>query len=518
MKISLSEKKLSEIKADYELIFIVGKDARHEFIKDEGLFSFYNYKCEGVLNLSQNKRVYVGIKDLSASSLRDGVAAGLKAISALKISSVKMASYFEEDNDRASFAAIAEGAILGLYSYQKYKSEQKEQNIKELIISATSYIGEKPKSKKALLGLEYGQIIAEATNHARDIVNEIPQTYTPKRMAKDAKELSEQIPSIKCEILDEKELAKQNMGALLAVAQASPNPPRLIHLSYKPEASALKIAIVGKGVTYDTGGLSLKPSDYMLSMKADKSGAIAAMNTIRAAALLKLPFEIHAVLGAVENAIGSKAYKPDDVLISRSGVSIEVRNTDAEGRLVLADALSWAQDTLKPDLIIDMATLTGACVVGLGEYTSGILGNNYALQSEFYNLSKASGEFYSILEFNEHLRELIKSDIADVSNAASSRYGGSITAGLFLDKFIKDEYKHRWLHLDIAGPAYVTEPWGVNPAGASGAGVMACIYYMLGLQTLIDKGENTAISSGKALSKAKSSKAANKTAAKKAAK
>ena len=336
-------------------------------------------------------------------------------------------------------------------------------------------------------------------------------------MAKDAKELSEQIPSIKCEILDEKELAKQNMGALLAVAQASFNPPRLIHLSYKPEASALKIAIVGKGVTYDTGGLSLKPSDYMLSMKADKSGAIAAMNTIRAAALLKLPFEIHAVLGAVENAIGSKAYKPDDVLISRSGVSIEVRNTDAEGRLVLADALSWAQDTLKPDLIIDMATLTGACVVGLGEYTSGILGNNYALQSEFYNLSKASGEFYSILEFNEHLRELIKSDIADVSNAASSRYGGSITAGLFLDKFIKDEYKHRWLHLDIAGPAYVTKPWGVNPAGASGAGVRACIYYMLGLQRLIDKGESTAISSLKALSKA-AKKTAAKSAAKKAAK
>lgn len=489
MKISLNEKKLSQIKADYELIFIINKNLNAEFIKDKNEFSFYSYKGDGTLNLSEKKRVYVGIKDLSTNSLRDGIASGLKAISALKISSVKIASEFI---DEQSFCAIAEGAILGLYSYQKYKSEKKEQNIKELIICVNGFT--KQKFKKALLALERGKIIANATNIARDMVNETPQNYTPKHMAKDAKDLSEQIPEIKCEILDEKELQKQKMHAMLAVGQASPNPPRLIHLSYKGENSALKIVLVGKGVTYDTGGLSLKPSDYMLTMKADKSGAIAALNIIRAAALLKLPFEFHAILGAVENAIGSKAYKPDDVLISHSGISIEVKNTDAEGRLVLADALSWAQENIKPDLIIDIATLTGACVVGLGEYTSGILGNNYDLQSEFYKLSKASGEFFSILEFNEHLRELLKSDIADISNAANTRYGGSLTAGLFLDKFIKDEYKDRWLHLDIAGPAYVNKAWGVNPSGASGAGVRALIYYFLGLVDLAQNGQNLAIS------------------------
>ncbi|MBQ7271704.1 MAG: leucyl aminopeptidase, partial [Campylobacter sp.] len=228
---------------------------------------------------------------------------------------------------------------------------------------------------------------------------------------------------------------------------------------------------------YDSGGLSLKPSDYMLTMKCDKSGAMAAMGIIKGAAELNLPFEIHAVIGATENMIGGNSYKPDDVLISRSGVTIEVRNTDAEGRLVLADCLDWAQE-LKPDILIDMATLTGACVVGLGEYTIGLLGNNEEFKLEYKRLTKPSGELFGILEFNDYLRELIKSNIADVSNTATSRYGGTTTAGLFLDKFIKDEYKDKWLHLDIAGPAYLEKAWGYNQIGATGAAVRANLYYL----------------------------------------
>lgn len=215
----------------------------------------------------------------------------------------------------------------------------------------------------------------------------------------------------------------------------------------------------------------------MLTMKSDKSGAAAAMAIVKGAAELELPFEIHAILGATENMIGGNSYKPDDVLISRSGVTIEVRNTDAEGRLVLADCLDFAQD-LEPDILIDLATLTGACMVGLGEYTSGILGNNEELKKEFKKYAEESGEFYTILEFNDYLRDLIKSNIADISNAASSRYGGSITAGLFLDKFIRKEYKDKWMHLDIAGPAYLEKDWGYNSFGASGAGVRACLYYL----------------------------------------
>ena len=299
-------------------------------------------------------------------------------------------------------------------------------------------------------------------------------------MAQDALNLAKSHASIKCEVYDEKFLAKENMNAFLAVNRASVHKPRLIHLTYKPKKSKKRIIFVGKGLTYDSGGLSLKPADYMLTMKSDKSGAAAALGIIKGAAELNLPFEIHAILGATENMIGGNAYKPDDVLISRSGVSIEVRNTDAEGRLVLADCLSYAQD-FKPDILIDMATLTGACVVGLGEYTTGIMGNSESLKSEFKNKIKDSGELATTLDFNPYLSELIKSQIADVSNCASSRYGGAITAGMFLAKFIKDEYKDKWLHLDIAGPAYREKAWGYNQAGASGAGVRMNLYFLQAL-------------------------------------
>ena len=296
-------------------------------------------------------------------------------------------------------------------------------------------------------------------------------------MAQDAQNLAKTLQNVTCKIHDEKFLAKEKMNAFLAVNRASVHPPRLIHLTYKPKGAKKRVIFVGKGLTYDSGGLSLKPADYMLTMKADKSGAAAALGIIKGASELNLPFEIHAILGATENMIGGNAYKPDDVLISRSGVTIEVRNTDAEGRLVLADCLSYAQD-FNPDILIDMATLTGACVVGLGEYTSGIMGNNEELKSEFKSKSAKSGELVTILEFNRHLRELVKSQIADISNTGSSRYGGAITAGIFLDKFIKEEFKDKWIHQDIAGPAYTEKAWGYNQAGATGAGVRMNLYYL----------------------------------------
>ena len=308
-------------------------------------------------------------------------------------------------------------------------------------------------------------------------------------MVQDAKDFCLGSANIECVVHDEHYLKSQNMNAFLAVNRASVHPPRLIHLKYTPNNSIKRIVFVGKGLTYDSGGLSLKPADYMVTMKSDKSGAAAAMGIIKAAAKMELPFEIHAVLGATENMIGGNAYKPDDVLITRSGITVEVKNTDAEGRLVLADCLDWVQSELEPELLIDMATLTGACVVGLGEYTSGVMGNSYELQSEFKDFASKSGEYLTILEFNDHLRELIKSDIADISNISSSRYGGAITAGIFLDKFIKDEYKDKWLHLDIAGPAYVGKAWGCNPTGASGAGVRACLYYLQKLARNYEKGE-----------------------------
>ena len=478
MRIEISNKPIQEILADFEVILVVDKNLNHKFIKDKETLEFLNFKREGTCLLSKEKRLYIGIKALKFDEIRIALANAYKALKDLKISNFKIASYICGCKTK-SFIAFAEGIFLGAYKFDKYKSNKKdESSLKEIFISTDEYSDTEFDINHAENGLRIGEIMANSANFAKNIINEIPEIYTPEKMAEDAEVLASDYAGLTCKVYDENFLVSQNMNAFLAVNRSSSHPPRLIHLIYKPEVEPKKrIIFVGKGLTYDSGGLSLKPSDYMLTMKSDKSGAAAAMAIVKGAAELELPFEIHAILGATENMIGGNSYKPDDVLISRSGVTIEVRNTDAEGRLVLADCLDFAQD-LEPDILIDLATLTGACVVGLGEYTSGILGNNEELKKEFKKYAEESGEFYTILEFNDYLRDLIKSNIADISNSASSRYGGSITAGLFLDKFIRKEYKDKWMHLDIAGPAYLEKDWGYNSFGASGAGVRACLYYL----------------------------------------
>ena len=209
----------------------------------------------------------------------------------------------------------------------------------------------------------------------------------------------------------------------------------------------------------------------MVTMKMDKAGACATLGMIKAASELKLDVEVHVFIGAVENMIGGNAYKPDDVLVTRSGTTVEVRNTDAEGRLVLADVLDYAQDKVKADYLFDFATLTGACMVALGQYTTGVMGHSHRLKHGISSAASTAGELAGSLPFNEHLRKLLKSSIADISNVSSKPYGGAITAGLFLDKFIKDENKNKWLHFDIAGSAYTETPWDCNVYGGTGAGV-----------------------------------------------
>jgi len=475
MKFELVNSDISEISADFEAIFVVDKNLDHPFIKDAEKFDFYGFKGDGVLVLPESRRIYVGIKALEFDAVRLGAAKIYNSLKNYKVKSLKMAIYIC-GCQKKSLSAVVEGFLLGSYEFNRYKSEKKSYDLSEIYFANNEFSGKELKPK-IVEAIGEAEILAKFTNFAKDCINEIPEIYTPLKMAADAQNLANEIPNLTCEIYDEDYLKSENMNAFLAVNRSSVHPPRLIHLVYKPEMALQKIALVGKGLTYDSGGLSLKPGDYMLTMKSDKSGAIAVMSIIAAAASLKLPFEIHAVMGATENMIGGNSYKPDDVLISRSGKTIEVRNTDAEGRLVLADCLSWAQD-LDPDLIMDFATLTGACVVGLGEYTSAIMGNNEELKADFKAKSKPSGELFTILEFNDYLRDLVKSQIADVSNTASSRYGGALTAGIFLDNFIKDEFKDKWMHFDIAGPAYIEKPWGYNQAGASGAAVRAVIYYL----------------------------------------
>jgi leucyl aminopeptidase len=289
-------------------------------------------------------------------------------------------------------------------------------------------------------------------------------------MADIAKGLAEE-SGLKCKVLKPKEIKKEKMEALLAVARASRHTPRVIHLSHTPKNPKAVISLIGKGLTYDSGGLSLKPADYMVTMKSDKSGGSAVMGIMKAIAELDLPVEVHGFIGAVENMIGPDAYKPDDVLVAKNGKTIEVRNTDAEGRLVLADVLCYAQQEVKADYIMDFATLTGACVVGVGHYTSGVMGNNEALKKRVVQEAHHAGELATALDFNRHLKKTLKSEIADICNISNTRYGGAITAGQFLSEFIDEEHKEKWAHVDIAGPAFVEHAWAENPHGASGAGV-----------------------------------------------
>jgi leucyl aminopeptidase len=380
----------------------------------------------------------------------------------------------------AVIRAMAEGFILGAYSFDRYKSQKSEQNIEDIIISLEDYREFDLDFKACKVALKKGKISAKATNFTRDIVNTTPDDCYPKIMADISRKLAKD-NNLECNILKPKELKKEKMEALLAVSRASRHKPRVIHLAYKPKNPLATVSLIGKGLTYDSGGLSLKPSDFMVTMKLDKSGACAVLGILKAVSELNLPIEVHGFVGAVENMIGGDAYKPDDVLVAKNGKTIEVRNTDAEGRLVLADTLCYAQQEIKSDYIFDLATLTGASVVGVGNYTSSIMGFNDEIKNKVIKYAKSAGEFATKLDFNRYLKKTLKSQVADICNISNTRYGGAITAGLFLSEFIDEEHKDKWIHIDIAGPAFVEHDWGENPSGASGAGVRMMTRFIEGL-------------------------------------
>ncbi len=418
--------------------------------------------------LPESNKLYVGYSDDIASS----VATSIRFLNGKEyVKSIKLTTSLD-DND--SIYKIANGAILGGYKFDRYKSKKIDDCMSSMYISTPSQKDFSETIKKALK-------IANSTNFARDVVNMTPDDCYPRVLAKIAKDLADQ-NDLECNILKQKHIEKENMNALLAVARASRHDPRVIHLAHKPKNAKYKVLVIGKGLTYDSGGLSLKPSDFMTTMKADKSGACAVLGIMKSASELNIDIEVHGFIGAVENMIGGDSYKPDDVLTAKNGKTIEVRNTDAEGRLVLADVLDFAQQEIPDfDYIIDLATLTGACVVGVGSYTTGIMGHNESLKNKMKECAKNSGEFATPLDFNRFLAKTLKNETADICNISNTRYGGALTAGLFLSEFIKDENKNKWLHLDIAGPAYVEHAWGVNPYGASGAGVRMVVEFLKSL-------------------------------------
>jgi leucyl aminopeptidase len=444
--------------------FIKGKGEVKAEIVVNGAKKFEEYGFEGkdgeILVLPERKRVYVGIDEINSENLKTATSNIIKALKKYKFESVEITPPNTKDKDL--LLSFFEGFMLGDYEFDKYKSQKAKHPIKKVAINSKRDFDEIIKEAK---------IRANAINFVRDIINSMPDEITPAKLASIAEDVARE-NKLECKIYDENYLYENGYHAFYSVAKASANPPRLIHLAYKPKNPKRKIVLVGKGLTYDSGGLSLKPSDYMVTMKSDKSGAVTVLGIIKAISELGLDIEVHAILGAAENMIGGNAYKPDDVLKAKNGKTIEVRNTDAEGRLVLADCLCYAQEEIKEfDYIMDFATLTGACVVGLGEYTAGVMGFNKEMIEKAIKTGEQRGEHFAYLPFNKYLPKLLKSNVADICNIASSRYGGALTAGLFLSEFIEKENKEKWTHFDIAGPAYVEKEWGYNPYGASGFGV-----------------------------------------------
>ena len=318
--------------------------------------------------------------------------------------------------------------------------------------------------------LDAGAIVGSACNIVKDLVNRTANDIYPRTFAACAAEIAEDC-DLECLILDETQLAAERMGALLAVARGSEQPPRMVKLTYQGGGSDTEtIAIVGKGVTFDSGGYSIKPTDSMISMKADMAGAATALGVISAVATMKLPVNLSVYLGLVENMISGSAYRLGDVVTARTGTTIEIHNTDAEGRLVLADVLSYAVDD-GVDAIIDLATLTGACVVALGEEITGVFTNSAELNDRITGAAASTGEFFWPMPMHKHFEPLLKSDVADCRNVGP-RWGGAVTAAKFLEKFVGDT---PWVHLDIAGPSWADTGTAWQDCGGTAGGVRTLV-------------------------------------------
>lgn len=365
----------------------------------------------------------------------------------------KLASFSNERIPaEAATRALVDGAALGGYEFLRYKTSH-EGKVEE----ATIYLGEEAAREEAPLrkAMEQEETLVETVLWTRDVANVPADTATPEWLAEQARGLAKEY-NIKVTVFDEKKLAEMNCGGILGVGSGSAHPPRLVVLEYGGGARSGKtVAVVGKGITFDSGGISIKEATGMSAMKYDKSGACAVLGVLRAAAALKVPPRVIGVMACAENLPGPSAYRPGDVLRTHNGKTIEVLNTDAEGRVVLSDALGYVVDKYHPDQVIDMATLTGACVVALGPDIAGLMSNDDALSQALLDASHQTGEQVWRLPVTETHREMVKSEIGDVRNSTEMRQGGALTAAAFLENFVGGT---AWAHLDIAGPGYNEGP------------------------------------------------------------
>jgi len=409
-------------------------------------------------------------QDLTPDKIRGAVAETcrwLRSKGVDNIATVAQGAEINGTSTEVAAQAVTEGALLGLYSFRKYINKEADERgeIKHLLIAGND------KSRRLLeQGAHKGKILAEAANLARDLVNEPANFMTPSHMAETAEQLAKSY-GLEVSVLERNQMAELGMGALLGVAQGSQQPPKFIILNYKGgNSSEVDLALVGKGITFDSGGLSIKPAERMAEMKGDMAGGASVIAAITAIARLKLKINVTAIIPATENLPSGSSLKPGDVLTAINGKTIEVLNTDAEGRLILADALGYARK-LDARFIIDVATLTGACWIALGDICTGAFTNNQELADKVIAAGAEAGEFIWQMPMYDEYKQQIKSEVADIKNVGG-RHGGAITAAKFLAEFVDET---PWVHLDIAGPSQSEKERGYLVKGASGVPVRSLV-------------------------------------------
>jgi len=375
--------------------------------------------------------------------------------------SIFLSSFAHKFEERDVVEKIVMGALMGLYKFSEYKTKDKDKQnfIKEIAIIASS-------NKNFDEEISYSSIVADAVNKTRDLINTPPNIATPEYVADYARDIAKE-SNFKCTVFDEEQIEKMKMGCLLGVAQGSEKKPRLVILEYQGDKSKKQIAIVGKGITFDSGGLNLKPYPSILNMKDDKGGAIASIHVIEACARLKLPVNLIVATPLCENMPSGTSYRPDDVLTAYNGMTVEIKNTDAEGRLVLADALSYVAEK-KPQAIIDIATLTGASLIVLGYVGTPFVCTDEKLSQRINEASRKSLEKTWQLPLWQEYEDHLKSDVADVKHIGDDGEAGVITASMFLKNFVNEI---PWLHIDIGTTVWSKVEKGILSKGATGATV-----------------------------------------------
>lgn len=484
MRISVVDKKPEETRADLYIVPMAEGDERKRPVRDfssevraavERRVERTQFKAELgktiVVQTPSGDVVLCGTgKERSSEALRVAVGKGLGAAAPVRARSVTVCAGNATEKD---LAPLLEGALLGGYRFDRYKAKKKEDAYVgpgHLTVAG----GRLPVGAAATKRVERVRAVCAGVAYARDLINEMSTVKTPTFLAREARKLAAGTP-IRCEVWQGEKLRKEKMNGILAVSAGSKEPGAFIRLTYRPRGKArAKIAIVGKGITFDSGGLSLKPAKAMEWMKQDMSGAAAVLGLMKAVAVTKPDVEVRGYVAAAENMPGEGAQKPGDIIKYRNGTTAEVLNTDAEGRLVLGDALCVAVED-GADYIIDLATLTGACMVALGTRIAGILGTDQDLIDALMRHGKEAGEELWQLPLAEKFyMEDIRSWNADIKNVGSG-YAGTITAALFLKSFVG---KTPWAHLDIAGPAFAEAPQAYAPKGGTGFGVRTLVEYL----------------------------------------